>query len=148
MILDIKIWPDESLRKKAKEIIDFDAGLLKILNDMAETMYFNNGIGLAATQIGIEKRMFVIDVQQDKKNDLTFICNPEIISGSGTITTEEGCLSFPDRTIKINRFSSIDVSYMNEAGEKIQITYQGLKAICFQHELDHLNGITMIDYID
>ena len=145
----IVIEPDPILRKKSKILEKVDNDLRKLLDDMLETMYSAPGIGLAAVQIGILKRLIVIDIskEKDKKNPL-FLINPEIISKSeNTSTHEEGCLSLPGHFAEIERPAECHIKYIDYEGKEKEIKASGLLSTCIQHEVDHLNGILFIDYL-
>ena len=145
----IVIEPDPILRKKSEILEKVDDELRKLLDDMLETMYSAPGIGLAAVQVGILKRLIVIDVskEKDKKNPL-FLINPEIISKSeNTSTHEEGCLSLPGHFAEIERPAECHIKYINYEGKEKEIKASGLLSTCIQHEVDHLNGILFIDYL-
>ena len=145
----IVIEPDPILRKKSEILEKVDDELRKLLDDMLETMYSAPGIGLAAVQIGILKRLIVIDIskEKDKKNPL-FLINPEIISKSeSTSTYEEGCLSLPGHFAEIERPAECHIKYIDYEGKKREIKASGLLSTCIQHEVDHLNGVLFIDYL-
>jgi len=135
---------DPILRKKCKDVLVVDDRIRDILSDMAETMYnTSNGAGLAANQIGLLKRLVVIDMGEG----LIKLVNPRIISASGTQDCVEGCLSFPNRFGKTVRPAEVTISALNEHGEPITLTGKGDLAKCFCHELDHLDGIIFIDHV-
>ena len=141
--------PDPILRKKCQPLEDVDDELRRLMRDMLETMYKAPGIGLAAIQIGILKRVIVIDLSKDneKKNPL-FLVNPEIIHRSKeTSTYEEGCLSLPGQFAEIERPSECRVKYLDFKGNQKELKAKGLLSTCVQHEIDHLNGILFIDYL-
>ena len=141
--------PDPMLRQKSIPVEKIDANIKNLMNDMLETMYDAPGIGLAAIQIGIAKRVVVMDVSKeaDKKEPLYFV-NPEITWKSSTSTTyEEGCLSIPNQFAKIKRADKCNVKYLDYDGVEKEIKAEGLIATCIQHEIDHLNGILFIDYL-
>ena len=141
--------PDPMLRQKSIPVEKIDANIKNLMNDMLETMYDAPGIGLAAIQIGIAKRVVVMDVSKeaDKKEPLYFV-NPEITWKSSTSTTyEEGCLSIPNQFAKIKRADKCNVEYLDYDGVEKEIKAEGLIATCIQHEIDHLNGILFIDYL-
>jgi peptide deformylase len=145
----IVIEPDPILRKKSEILEKVDDELRKLLDDMLETMYSAPGIGLAAVQIGILKRLIVIDIskEKDKKNPL-FLINPEIISKSeSTSIYEEGCLSLPGHFAEIERPAECHIKYIDYEGKKREIKASGLLSTCIQHEVDHLNGVLFIDYL-
>ena len=145
----ILIEPDPILRKKCEPLDKVDDSVRKLMNDMLETMYAAPGIGLAAVQIGILKRLVVIDIskEEEKKNPLFFI-NPEIVYKSNqTSVYEEGCLSLPGQFAEIERPSECTLNYIDYDGKKKELKAKGLLATCIQHEVDHLNGILFIDYL-
>ena len=145
----ILIEPDPILRKKSEILEKVDDELRKLLDEMLETMYSAPGIGLAAVQVGILKRLIVIDIskEKEKKNPL-FLINPEIVSKSErTSTYEEGCLSLPGYFAEIERPSECHIKYIDYEGKKKEIKASGLLSTCIQHEVDHLNGILFIDYL-
>ena len=145
----IVIEPDPILRKESEPIEKVDNDLRKLLDDMLETMYAAPGIGLAAVQIGILKRLIVIDISKDKeKKNPLFLINPEIVSKSkNTSMYEEGCLSLPGHFAEIERPSECQINFLDYNGKKKEITAKGLLSTCIQHEVDHLNGILFIDYL-
>ena len=141
-------FPDQNLRTKAEVIETFDAALKALTDDMFETMHSVNGIGLAATQIGISKRVAVIDISQEK-NEPFVIINPEIeiLDTSKNEDYDEGCLSVPGFFETISRPSDIKLTYQDLSGEKKEIKPEGLLTKVVQHELDHLNGRLFVDQI-
>ena len=145
----IVIEPDPILRKESAPIEKVDNDLRKLLDDMLETMYAAPGIGLAAVQIGILKRLIVIDISKDKeKKNPLFLINPEIVSKSkNTSMYEEGCLSLPGHFAEIERPSECQINFLDYNGKKKEIAAKGLLSTCIQHEVDHLNGILFIDYL-
>ena len=145
----IVIEPDPILRKKSANLEKVDDELRKLLDDMLETMYAAPGIGLAAVQIGILKRLVVIDISKEKeKKKPLFLINPEIISKSkNTSTYEEGCLSLPGHFAEIERPAECQIKYIDYEGKKQEIKVNGLLSTCIQHEIDHLDGILFIDYL-
>ena len=145
----IVIEPDPILRKKSEILEKVDDELRGLLDDMLETMYSAPGIGLAAVQVGILKRIIVIDISKDKeKKNPFFLINPEIVSKSkNTSTYEEGCLSLPGYFAEIERPAECQVKYIDYFGKKKEIKATGLLSTCIQHEIDHLNGILFIDYL-
>ncbi len=149
--LELKYYPAAILKRKAEPVVDFDEGLQKTIEDMAETMYVENGIGLAAPQVGISKRLFVMDVPPNAEGEdgtgLVALINPEIIASEGTIVWEEGCLSFPTMVAEVKRAHTLTVRYQNPAGEWCERDASELEAVCIQHEQDHLNGVTFVDYL-
>lgn len=136
---------EEILRKKSKEVEIVDDKIKMILDDMVETLHSYNGVGLAAPQIGILKRLVVIDLYDDK-GPIKLI-NPKIVKQKGQQEVEEGCLSFPNKFAKIIRPAEIVIEALNENGKKIKIKGEGLLAQAISHELDHLDGILFVDKI-
>ena len=145
----IIIEPDPILRKKSENLEKVDNELRLLLDDMLETMYSAPGIGLAAVQVGILKRLIVIDISKDKeKKNPIFLINPEIISKSkNTSIYEEGCLSLPGHFAEIERPEECKIKYIDYDGKKKEMKANGLLATCIQHEIDHLNGILFIEYL-
>ncbi len=145
----IVIEPDPILRKKSETLEKVDDELRSLLDDMLETMYAAPGIGLAAVQIGILKRLIVIDISKEKeKKDPLFLINPEIVSKSKkTSVHEEGCLSLPGHFAEIERPAECQIKYIGYDGKQKEIKASGLLSTCIQHEIDHLNGILFIDYL-
>ena len=141
--------PNKILRQVSKRVEKVGEEEKKIMDDMLETMYQANGIGLAAIQIGIPKRIIVIDLAkgEEKKNPMYFV-NPVIKNKNQNLATyEEGCLSVPDQFAEVNRPSTCEVEYLDYNGEKKILKAEGLVATCIQHEMDHLQGILFIDYL-
>jgi len=141
--------PNEVLRQKSLPVEIVDSDTQKLMNDMLETMYAAPGIGLAAIQIGVPKRIIVMDIEykEGKKNPLFFV-NPEIIEKSESNSTyEEGCLSVPGQFAEIDRPEKCHIKYLDYYGEKKEIRAEGMLATCIQHEIDHLEGILFIDYL-
>lgn len=147
-LLNILHYPDERLHLKASVVTEFDAKLKQLVADMAETMYDSNGIGLAATQVNVQKRLFITDLaKNDEPSQLTVYINPVIRNKSGEIKGEEGCLSVPGVFEPVIRAEQITVDYQDLDGKLHTITCSGLKAICIQHENDHLDGKVFVDYL-
>ena len=149
MLRKIIIEPDPILREKCEPLEKVDTDTKKLMDDMLETMYAAPGIGLAAVQIGILKRLVVIDISRDeeKKNPI-FLINPEIINQSKqTSVYEEGCLSIPGQFAEIERPAECTLKYIDYNGKEKELKADGLLATCIQHEVDHLNGILFIDYL-
>ena len=145
----IIIEPDPLLRKKSNKLEKVDDEIRKLLDDMLETMYAAPGIGLAAVQIGILKRLIVIDIskENEKKNPL-FLINPKVnFKSTKTSVYEEGCLSLPGYFAEIERPAECNISYLDYNGKKKDLEASGLLATCIQHEIDHLDGILFIDYL-
>lgn len=145
-LLPILQFPDPKLKLVAKPVEIFGADLEQICYDMLETMYESHGVGLAATQVDIQQRIFVMDLS-DNKSQQKILINPVITQSSGEITWEEGCLSFPGIYAKVKRHSKITVEYCNLIGDKQTLEANELMAVCIQHEIDHLNGITFFDHL-
>ncbi len=145
-ILDILHFPDPRLRTKAKAVSEVTPEINKILNSMLQTMYDAPGVGLAATQVNINKRLVVIDVSEEKNQPIRLI-NPNIISKTGTEESEEGCLSVPGYFEKVTRAEEITYTALDVNGKKYTKTVGGFLAVCIQHELDHLNGKLFVDYL-
>ena len=140
--------PDKILRKISSPVQKVGDTERKIMDDMVETMYSANGIGLAAIQIGIPKRIIVIDLKIENKKNPLFFVNPVIKNKDNLKSTyEEGCLSVPNQFAEINRPKKCDVEYLDYNGEKKILKAEGLLATCIQHEIDHLEGILFIDYL-
>ncbi len=148
-VLPIIIAPDPILKKKAIPIQTVDSEISQLMKDMLETMYMAPGIGLAATQVGILKRVVVIDIsKKEQLNEPICMANPEIVwSSEEEVTAEEGCLSLPQQYGEITRPERIKVRYINENNQTINKEASGLLATCIQHELDHLQGILFIDHL-
>ncbi len=140
---NIRTIGDEILRKKCKPVETIDERILTLLDDMAETMYNANGVGLAAPQIGILKRIVVIDVG----DGLLELINPEIIDFEGSIKDAEGCLSVPGKCGYVVRPEKVTVAALDRNGDKIVITGEGMLAKAFCHEIDHLDGIVFVDKV-
>ena len=141
--------PNEILRKKSLPVDNVDKDLQILMDDMLETMYAAPGIGLAAIQVGIPKRIIVLDIEQKEgQKKPLFLVNPEIIQKSINLSTyEEGCLSVPGQFAEIDRPDKCHVKYLDYYGEKKEINAEGMLATCIQHEMDHLEGILFIDYL-
>lgn len=144
--LPVLKFPDPVLRVKCDPVDSFDDSLAGLLKDMAETMYAEHGIGLAAPQIGITKQITVIDVGEEEPELREFI-NPEIIHREGKIPSEEGCLSIPEYRDTIKRSERIRVRALDRHGNSFELEADSLLAICLQHEIDHLHGVLFIDHL-
>lgn len=146
-ILTVLRFPDEKLRTKATQVVEVNDNIKTIVNDMFETMYDENGVGLAATQVDIHQQIVVIDVSDDKENPIVLI-NPEIIKKNDeTLVNEEGCLSVPGCYAKVDRHTKVTVKALDIDGKEFTLDGEELLAICIQHELDHLKGILFVDYL-
>lgn len=139
-------YPDPRLREKAKPVETITPEIKKLVEDMAETMYAAPGVGLAATQVGEPHRIFVIDIaNEDEPSQLRVFINPEIVTRDGDLVWEEGCLSFPGVTEEIDRAAKVRVRALDADGKSFELDAEGLLAVAVQHELDHLEGVLMID---
>jgi len=142
----IRLEGEEILRKKSKEVNEITDRIIKLLDDMAETMYANDGIGLAAPQVGVLRRMIVIDIKNGK--GLIKLINPRIISEEGEQNEIEGCLSIPGVYAEVKRPLKVIVNALNEKGEEVEIVGEGLLSVALCHEIDHLDGILFKDKIN
>lgn len=146
MVRKVLTFPDPSLRQASEEVKEFNDNLKKLVDDMLDTMYEYNGIGLAAPQIGVHKRVIIIDVGQiDGERNPMVIVNGKIVHREGKIEFEEGCLSVPGIREVVKRNLKVKLKGRNLKGEEIEIEGEGLLAVALQHELDHLDGILFID---
>lgn len=145
-ILDILHFPDPRLRTVAKPVVQVDDAIRQLAADMLETMYAAPGIGLAATQVDVHKRVIVIDISEERNQPLCLI-NPVIIEKQGEEEMEEGCLSVPGQYEKVRRADTVTIEYLDEQGEQQKLTADGLLAVCIQHEIDHLDGKLFVDYL-
>ncbi|HHW19845.1 peptide deformylase [Thermodesulfovibrio thiophilus] len=147
-VLEIRKYPEEILKKKAEAITDINEDLHRLIDDMVETMYKANGVGLAAPQVGVSKRLIVVDTSPREANQsLIVLINPEISDSEGEILSEEGCLSLPGFITRLKRKEKILVKGLDRKGKKIEVQATGLLARALQHELDHLEGILLVDRI-
>ena len=146
---NIVIEPDPILRKRSSPVEEVNNDLRKLLNDMLETMYEAPGIGLAAVQVGILKRLIVIDISKNKeKKEPLFLINPKLtFKSKNTSVYEEGCLSLPGHFAEIERPAECHLTFIDYSGKEKNLKAQGLLATCIQHEIDHLDGILFIDYL-
>ncbi len=146
-LLPILEFPDPRLRKVATPVSEVNDNIRTIIRDMTETMYDANGVGLAATQVNIHKRIVVIDVSEERDQLITLI-NPEFTLLDDTLHKyQEGCLSVPTFYEDVERAKNIKVTALNEQGEVFELQPDGLLAVCIQHEIDHLNGKLFVDYV-
>lgn len=145
-ILPILHYPDPRLRNKAQTVDVVDQTIRYLVDDMLETMYQAPGIGLAAPQVNVAKRVIVIDISEDRSQPLCFI-NPQIVTSKGREEMEEGCLSVPNIFEMVVRAQSIRVRAQNKEGEWFEMAADGVLAVCIQHELDHLEGKLFVDYL-
>ena len=146
-IRNIRQEGDEILKKKSREVEVIDEKTKELINDMVETMHKYDGVGLAAVQVGILKRIIVIDIY-DEKTPIVKLINPVILKQKGEREVEEGCLSFPNKFAKVKRPVEVVVEGLNENGEKVKIKAVELLAQSLCHEIDHLNGITFVDRME
>lgn len=144
--LEILEIPDNRLRTIAKPVERFDDDLGRLIDDMTETMYSAKGIGLAATQVDVHRRLLVLDVSEAQDQPRVYI-NPEILQAEGTETCEEGCLSVPGIYAEVSRAEIVHVSAQNPDGSRFEEELDGMHAICLQHEIDHLDGKLFVDYL-
>lgn len=144
--LDILVYPDPRLRNKAAEVEVFDDEVKTLVRDMTETMYGAPGIGLAAIQVNVPRRVIVIDTSEDR-SDLKVFVNPEILELDGEQKIDEGCLSVPGIYAPVDRAERIRVKARDENGEPFELEAEGLLAVCIQHEIDHLDGKVFVDYL-
>jgi peptide deformylase len=145
-LLPILEYPDPRLKKVATPVMAFTPDIEKLVRDMAETMYAAPGVGLAATQVDVHKRIVIIDVS-DARDDLLVLVNPELVATQGEVLCEEGCLSVPGYYDKVARAARVTVRACNERGDAFERTAEDLLAVCIQHEMDHLVGRMFVDYL-
>ncbi len=147
-VREIRKYPDKVLKQKASPVATIDQDLQDLIDDMIETMYAAPGVGLAAPQVGVSKRLAVIDVStKGAEMPLLVLINPVILQREGSIEFEEGCLSLPEYTAKIERAEKVIVRTVDRKGKEMEMEAEGLLAIALQHEIDHLDGILLIDRI-
>lgn len=146
MVLKILEYPDPRLRKTALPVPAVTPEIRKLIEDMAETLYAAPGVGLAATQVDVHKRVIVIDVSAGR-DDLRVFVNPKLISAEGEAEAEEGCLSLPGYYDKVRRPARVRVTAMDARGEPFELEAEGVLAVCVQHEMDHLIGKVFVDYL-
>ena len=144
--LKILEFPDPKLRIKAQPVETVDNTLRRLIDDMFETMYDAPGIGLAATQVDVHRRLLVADVSTEK-DDPRVLINPEIVEKDGVEVTEEGCLSVPGYFEEVTRAEHVKVRYLDRDGNQQEEDFDGLLAVCVQHEIDHLDGRLFVDYL-
>jgi peptide deformylase len=147
-VLEIKKYPERILKLKAQPVTSINGDLQKLIDNMIETMYAAPGIGLAAPQVGISKRLAVVDISTvDTSSPLLILINPVILQKEGVIEFEEGCLSLPEYITKVQRAERVLMSASDRDGKTIEIEGKGLLSIALQHEIDHLEGMLLIDRI-
>lgn len=145
-ILSIIKYPDPKLKLVATPVEVFDSALVTLCSDLLETMYKFDGIGMSATQVNVQQRVFVLDLSEKQNQPMCFV-NPVITNRIGNINFEEGCISFPDIYAKIKRAAEITLQYQDIEGNQHSLHAEDLLAVCIQHELDHLDGITFYDHL-
>jgi len=145
-LLPILEYPDPRLKKVATPVAAVTADIRRLVRDLAETMYAAPGVGLAATQVNVHKRVLVIDIS-DHKDDLRVFINPELLAADGEAECEEGCLSVPGYYDKVTRAARVRVRAQDEHGETFELDAEGLLAVCIQHEMDHLEGKVFVEYL-
>lgn len=145
-VLQVLHFPDERLRTIAKPVAEVNAEIQRIVDDMFDTMYEEEGIGLAATQVDVHQRIIVIDVSEERDQRLVLI-NPELLEKDGDTGIEEGCLSIPETRALVPRAERVKVKALDREGNPFELEADGLLAICIQHEMDHLVGKLFIDYL-
>jgi peptide deformylase len=147
-VRSILVYPDKRLRTHSKPVASVTPDVLALIEDMKETMYAAPGCGLAAPQLGVFLRIFIVDTaSDDEPSQLRVFINPEIVSTDGTVSWEEGCLSFPGVSEELERAATVTVRATDENGRAVQIEAEGLLAVAIQHENDHLDGVLMIDHM-
>jgi len=145
-ILEILVYPDQRLRTIAKPVETVDQSIRELVEDMLETMYDANGIGLAATQVDVHKQVIVMDLSEDR-NEPRVLINPTIVERNGEQIYDEGCLSVPEYYAPVKRAETIKITALDQDGEIYELQADGLLAICIQHEMDHLLGKVFVDYL-
>ena len=148
-VLPVLTAPDPRLKATSKPVAKVDDSVRKLMDDMLETMYVSNGIGLAAPQVGVTKRVIVMDLaRQDEKPDPLRMANPEIVwQSEEKVVCEEGCLSVPDQYSEVLRPKAVKIRYLDYQNEIRELETDGYLATCIQHEIDHLNGVLFIDHL-
>jgi peptide deformylase len=148
MVRDILIWPDPVLKKPAAPVAKVDEEIRKLIDDMAETMYAADGVGLAAPQVGVSKQIVVIDTSPRQEGQkLLHLVNPRIVKTEGETVYTEGCLSVPGEAEEVERAAKVWVEAIGRDGKPFEIVGEGLLAIALQHELDHLDGVLFVDHL-
>ena len=146
--MEIATYPDPVLKKKAELVENIDGNIQNLIDNMSKLMYQASGIGLAANQVGIGKRVIIFDINyKEKGKDLTVLINPTIVLAEDKVVFEEGCLSVPDFQGKITRKKHLQVQGVDRYGKPIDIEAEDLTAICIQHEIDHLDGTLILDHV-
>lgn len=147
--LRIRAYPDDVLKQKAEPAEPGERGLQRLLDDMVETMYAASGVGLAAPQVGVSKRLIVLDTSfgEGESSALLVLLNPEIIEAGGTVQSEEGCLSLPGFKAMVERAEEVTIRALDMEGSEVEVSAEGLLSMALQHEIDHLEGTLLIDRI-
>jgi peptide deformylase len=146
---EIHTWPSEVLKEKAAPVEEFGEELQQLIGDMLETMYAAPGIGLAAPQVGVSRRLMVIDLSSGTEPEqILVLANPEIVETAGEVTSEEGCLSLPDLSLKVCRAESVVVRGHDREGREVEVSGEDLFARALQHEIDHLDGVLLLDRVN
>lgn len=145
-VLEILHYPDPRLRRKAEPVAAVDETVRRLVDDMFDTMYDEPGIGLAATQVNVTRRVVVMDLSEDRSEQRVFI-NPEILEAEGVQTYQEGCLSVPGFFEEVERAARVRVRALDRDGKPYELEADGLLAVCIQHEIDHLDGKLFVDYL-
>lgn len=144
--LDILVYPDRRLRRVARPVRVFDDALRRLVDDMAETMYAAPGIGLAAVQVNVPKRVVVLDLSAER-DDLRVFINPELSDAAGRVESREGCLSVPGIFDTVERAETVTIHAQDVRGEAFTVAADDVLAVCIQHEIDHLDGKVFVDYL-
>ncbi|WP_373044377.1 peptide deformylase [Vulgatibacter sp.] len=148
MVREILIWPDPRLKEKALPVEAVDANVRALIDDMFETMYRADGVGLAATQIGVMQRVVTVDTSGADEDVKPFaMINPEILETEGSMKYKEGCLSVPGEAEEVKRAAFVKVRFLDRDGNPVEMEATGLTAVCIQHEVDHLNGVVFVDHL-
>jgi len=146
-ILEIMKYPAPVLKEVSEAVDGVDDETRQLMEDMLETMYDAPGVGLAAPQVGVNKRIIVIDIRSEENNEVIMLANPVILESDGKFTYEEGCLSLPEFTVEVERKKEVTVKGLNVEGQEVVINAEDFLAVAFQHEIDHLNGILLVDKV-
>ncbi|CAK0743959.1 peptide deformylase [uncultured Gammaproteobacteria bacterium] len=148
-LLPLLFAPDPRLKRKATPVTVVDARVVKLIDDMLETMYHFKGIGLAAPQVDVLERVVVVDIaDKDSPPEPMALVNPEVVWVSeDTVPYNEGCLSLPDQFADVDRPRAVRVRYLDRTGQELELVAEGVLAVCVQHEIDHLDGVLFVDYI-
>lgn len=147
-IREIIKYPHPVLKKRAREVDQIDGELVQLIQDMTETMYEAGGVGLAAPQVGVSRRVIVVDVSPiDPRHPLFVMINPTVVSEEGEVEHEEGCLSVPECLEKVKRREKVCVRGLSPQGKEVEISGEGILSFALQHEIDHLNGVLILDKV-